>query len=98
MADAKPFAVKPHLPALFFSTKLFVSSMIAFAVAVKIGLTQPYWCVVTCCIIINPMTGVVRSKVAYRLIGTICGGLTALLLSGLFSSIPFLLFLPAASL
>lgn len=84
--------MKFNRPAILFSTKLFIAAMIAFAIAVKIDLPQPYWCVVTCCIVMNPMTGAVRSKAAYRLIGTVCGGLMALLLSGLFSSIPFLLF------
>ncbi len=63
---------------ILFSVKRFITAMIAFAVAV--GLAQPYWCVITCCIIVNPMTGAVRGKPAYRLIGTVCGGLMVRLL------------------
>lgn len=79
-----------HL-SLLFSIKLFIAAMIAFAIAVSIGLPQPYWALVTCCVVINPLTGAVRSKAVYRFAGTAAGGLVAILLAAVFSSIPLLL-------
>ena len=77
--------------ALLFSVKLFIVAMIAFAIAVSIGLPQPYWALVTCCVVMNPLTGAVRSKAVYRFAGSYVGGLAAVMLASAFSSIPLLL-------
>ena len=82
--------MKVALP-LLFSVKLFIAAMIAFVIADKIGLPNPYWCVVTCCVVMNPLTGTLRSKAVYRFVGTICGGIVALVLAAMFASIPLLL-------
>lgn len=80
---------------LLFASKLFLASMIAFAIADRIGLPKPYWCIVTCCVVMNPLTGAVRSKAVYRFTGTVCGGLIALVLAALFASVPVLLIVGA---
>jgi uncharacterized membrane protein YccC len=74
-----------------FAIKLFTAAMIAYAVSVQIGLTHNYWPIVTCCVLANPLTAGIRSKAAYRFVGTLCGGLVSLLLAGLFGSIPLLM-------
>ncbi len=76
---------------LIFSVKLFVAGMIAFATAVRIGLPNPYWALVTCCVCMNPMTGAVRSKAVYRFTGTFCAGIVTLAMVALFASAPLLL-------
>jgi uncharacterized membrane protein YccC len=80
---------------LLFSMKLFIAGMIAFAVAVRIGLPQPYWALVTCCVVMNPTIGAVRSKAVYRFTGTICAGGLTLAMVSLFASTPFLLIVSA---
>src|SRR3546814_13014287 len=65
--------------------------MIAFAIAVKIGLPQPYWALVTCCVVMNPITGAIRSKAIYRFMGTLGAGVVSLVLAAIFVNTPVLL-------
>lgn len=74
-----------------FAGKLFVAAMLAFALAVHLGLPQPYWSLVTCGVVMNPLSGAIRSKAVYRFAGTFCAGITALFLTSLFASTPILL-------
>ncbi|MFA5495075.1 MAG: FUSC family protein [Porticoccaceae bacterium] len=76
---------------ILFSLKLFVAGMIAFAIVVKLGSPQPYWALVTCCVVMNPVTGAIRSKAAYRFAGTLGAGVAALFMVGLLASTPLLL-------
>jgi len=78
-----------------FATKMFCSAMIAFALSVRLGLAQNYWPVVTCCVLANPLTAGVRSKVVYRFLGTLCAGLVSLLLAAMFGSAPVLMVIGA---
>lgn len=78
-----------------FALKLFMSAMIAFAISVRIGLPQNYWPVVTCCVLANPLTAGIRSKVVYRFMGTLCAGVLSLMLAGLFGSAPVLMVIGA---
>src|SRR3546814_19544770 len=65
-------------PRWLFAAKLFIAGMIAFAIAVKIGLPQPYWALVTCCVVMNPITGAIRSKAIYRFMVTLVAGVVSL--------------------
>lgn len=78
-------------PQILFSIKLFLAGMIAFAIAVKIGLPQPYWALVTCCVVMNPLTGAIRSKSTYRFAGTLGAGVVTLFMVGLLANTPLLL-------
>ncbi|SNT10598.1 FUSC family protein [Sphingopyxis indica] len=79
------------LPRWLFASKLFIAAMLAFAIAVHIGLPQPYWSLVTCCVLMNPMTGAIRSKAIYRFMGTVSAGVASLTLAGVFVNTPVLL-------
>lgn len=87
--------MKVGLEPLLFSIKLFIAAMLSFVIAVRIGLPQPYWAVVTCCVVMNPMTGAIRSKAVYRFTGTLCAGVITLAMVGLFASTPLLLIIAA---
>lgn len=78
-----------------FAIKLFIAAMIAFAISVRIGLPQNYWPVVTCCVLTNPLTAGIRSKIVYRFVGTLLAGLVSLVLAGLFGSAPVLMVISA---
>ncbi|MCF8710221.1 FUSC family protein, partial [Rhizorhapis sp. SPR117] len=80
---------------LLFSVKLFIAAILAFMVAVRIGLPQPYWSLVTCCVVMNPNTGAIRSKATYRFADTFCAGIVSLGLVSLFASVPILLIVSA---
>ena len=53
--------------------KTFAAAMLALYVALSIGLNRPYWAMTTVYIVSQPLTGAVRSKAVYRLLGTVVG-------------------------
>lgn len=75
---------------MLFAVKLFAASMLSYAIAVRIGLAQPYWAVATCCVCMNPLTGAIRSKAVYRMTGTVGAGAVSILLAAVFGSTPAL--------
>ena len=78
-----------------FSIKLFVAAMLAYVISVHLGLAQNYWAMVTCCVVMNPMTGGVRSKAVYRFTGTILAGVAGVLLVAALGSISLLIIIGA---
>jgi uncharacterized membrane protein YccC len=66
-------------PALF-SVKCFVAAMLAYWIALRIGLTRPYWAVTTAYIVAQPLAGAVLSKAAFRVAGTMLGATAAVVL------------------
>jgi uncharacterized membrane protein YccC len=71
--------------------KLFASAMLAFWISVRIGLPQTYWAMVTCCVVANPNSSAAASKAVYRIAGTCCAGILALLVASMFGSVPLLI-------
>lgn len=63
-----------------FSLKSFIAAMLAYYIALKIGLTHPYWAVSTSYIVAQPLAGAVISKAVFRLIGTVLGAAAAVVL------------------
>ncbi|RKF18333.1 FUSC family protein [Altericroceibacterium spongiae] len=74
-----------------FAFKTFAAAMIAYTVAVHIGLSQPYWAIVTAVVVMDPFTGAIRSKAVYRFVGTVAAGIIGLTLAGLFANTSLLL-------
>jgi uncharacterized membrane protein YccC len=65
---------------VLFSIKCFLAAMLAFYIALRIGLTRPYWAVTTSYIVAQPLAGAVLSKAVFRLLGTGLGALAAVVL------------------
>lgn len=65
---------------VLFSLNCFIAAMGALFIALAIGLPRPYWAMATVYIVSQPMSGAVRSKALYRLIGTLIGGVAAVAL------------------
>ncbi|EEA03283.1 Fusaric acid resistance protein conserved region [Burkholderia sp. H160] len=63
-----------------FSLRTFTAAMIAYWVALEIGLPRPFWAVTTVYLVSQPLAGAVLSKSAYRLAGTILGAAAAVTL------------------
>ncbi|MFU0757559.1 p-hydroxybenzoic acid efflux pump subunit AaeB [Serratia marcescens] len=82
-------------PQLLYAVKLFISAMLAFALAESIGLQNPYWAMVTCCVLSNPVSGAVRARATYRFCGTLFAGVLTLCLSAWLSNTPVLLIVAA---
>jgi uncharacterized membrane protein YccC len=70
----------PDLDAWLFSLKSFAAAMLALAVALAVGLDRPYWAMATVYIVAHPLSGAVRSKGVYRLIGTLVGAAATIVL------------------
>lgn len=78
-----------------YAVKLFISTMLAFALAESIGMLNPYWAMVTCCVLSNPVSGAVRARATYRFCGTLFAGVLTLALSAWLSNTPVLLIVAA---
>jgi uncharacterized membrane protein YccC len=77
-------------PALF-AVKSFAAAMLAYYLALRIGLTRPYWSVTTAYIVAAPLAGAVLSKAVFRVGGTILGAGAAVVLVPTFVNEPFVL-------
>jgi uncharacterized membrane protein YccC len=76
---------------LLFSLNSFVAALAALGIALAAGLPRPYWAMGTAYIISQPLSGAVRSKAVYRVLGTILGGgVTVILVPNLVNSPPLL--------
>ncbi len=60
---------------VLFSLKTFLAAMTAYFIAVSFDLPRPFWAVATVYIVAHPLSGAISSKSAYRLLGTIIGGM-----------------------
>ena len=76
MADCMQLTGKTVAFVLANTTAVLMALYIAFAS----NLERPYWAMFTVFIVANPLTGAVRSKTVFRLLGTVIGAGMALLL------------------
>src|ERR1700761_2819522 len=88
--------MKPDVEEALFSVKCFLAAMLAFYIALRIGLTRPYWAVTTSYIVAQPLAGAVLSKAVFRLIGTALGATAAVVLVPAFVNEPMVLSLARA--
>jgi uncharacterized membrane protein YccC len=63
----------PGLDGWLYAIKTFAAAMLALYIAQAVGLERPYWALTSVYIVANPLSGAVRSKAVYRLIGTVVG-------------------------
>lgn len=94
-APAPPLSVAGTWRALRVPTVLDVifslKAALAVAIALLIGFSQnlenPYWSALTVYVLVGqPDAGAIRSKAIFRLVGTLVGGLAALLIASMFAS------------
>jgi uncharacterized membrane protein YccC len=76
---------------LIFSINSFAAAMLALWIGFSIGLPRPYWAMLTVYITAQPLTGALRSKALYRVIGTVAGGTMAVILVPTFVNSPMLM-------
>ncbi len=79
-----------------FTLKAFLAAMLAYYIALRIGLDRPYWAIITAYIVAQPLAGAVSSKAMFRLLGTVIGAGVAILLVPLLGNAPELLSLALA--
>ena len=86
--------LQAHLPTArewLLSGKTFAAAMLAFYLALAVGLPRPYWALATVYVVSNPLTGATRSKGFYRVLGTLIGATAAVLVLPLLVDTPVLL-------
>ena len=82
--------------AVVFSLKTFAAAMLAYWLALRFGLKNPFWAVGTVYIIAHPLEGAITSKAVYRLTGTVLGAVATVALVPNLVSSPELLSLAVA--
>jgi uncharacterized membrane protein YccC len=70
----------PGIAEWLYAVKTFAAAMLALYVAMAIGLDRPYWAMATVYIVSQPLIGAMRSKAAFRLIGTVVGATATVVL------------------
>ena len=83
----------PSTPALQFALKNMVGGGLALYLAFILDMQQPQWALTTVFIVNQPLSGMVLSKGAYRLLGTLVGAMVSLGMIALFSQSPLLFLL-----
>lgn len=74
-----------------FSLNCFAAAMLALFISFSLGLERPFWAMATVYITSQPLSGAVRSKAVFRLVGTVVGGLVTVLLVPTLVNAPVLL-------
>jgi uncharacterized membrane protein YccC len=70
----------PGVNEWLYAVKTFAAAMLALYIAFAIGLDRPYWAMATAYIVSQPLTGALRSKAVFRLIGTVIGAAATVVL------------------
>lgn len=93
-----PAALRPGFTRAewIFSIKAFAAAMLAVFLASWAGQPRPFWALMTAYIVAHPMAGAVRSKGVFRVLGTLVGGMAAVLLVPSLANAPELLSLALA--
>lgn len=86
----------PNLPALQFAIKTVLGGGLALWLALRWGLEQPAWALMTAFIVAQPLSGMVVHKGLARLLGTLVGTLMSVVFMGLFAQTPWLFLLALA--
>lgn len=81
----------PPLPALRFALKTVCGGLLALWLALRLGLEQPQWALMTAFIVAQPLAGMVVQKALARVVGTLIGALMSLLLMAFAAQAPGLL-------
>jgi uncharacterized membrane protein YccC len=71
MSQPSPFWLR-HA-ALVFALKTFAAAMLAYTIALWLGMPRPFWAMTTVFITAHPLTGATSSKAVYRILGTLIG-------------------------
>ena len=58
---------------IIFSLRTFAAGMLALYIGMALNLPRPYWALLTAYIVSQPLSGMVRSKGLYRVLGTVLG-------------------------
>lgn len=80
----------PSRPSLQFAAKTLIGGGLALWLAMRWGLEQPSWALMTAFIVAQPLSGMVVQKGLARLLGTLVGTIMAVVFMALFAQMPWL--------
>ncbi|MGQ9367503.1 FUSC family protein [Azospirillum sp. ST 5-10] len=86
----------PSCAEALFSLKSFAAAMLALYVAMAMGSPRPFWAMMTAYIVSGPLSGTVRSKAVFRVVGTVVGSTATVLMVPALAQAPELLALALA--
>ncbi|WP_421684092.1 FUSC family protein [Stutzerimonas urumqiensis] len=90
MRELLPALLLPSPLALRFATKTLFGGLLALWVAMRLGLDQPQWALMTAFIVAQPMAGMVVQKALARIVGTLAGAAMAVLIMAVAAQAPWL--------
>jgi uncharacterized membrane protein YccC len=82
---------------VLFSLNCLAATLLALLIGFWLDLPRPYWAVLTIYIVSQPLTGSVRSKALFRVVGTFLGAAFAVLVVPPLVDAPVLLILAMAA-
>jgi uncharacterized membrane protein YccC len=86
----------PDRRALQFAIKTLIGGGLALWLALRWGLEQPAWALMTAIIVAQPLSGMVLQKGLARLLGTLVGTVMSVVFMGVFAQTPWLFLLALA--
>ena len=90
MRDSLLASLAPSSQAVQFAIKTLLGGGLALWCALRFGLEQPQWALMTAFIVAQPLSGMVVQKGLARLLGTLVGTFMAVVMMGLFAQAPLL--------
>ncbi|WP_447087925.1 FUSC family protein [Enterobacter bugandensis] len=85
-----PAALRNDAGALIYAAKSFAAAMMAYYIALSIGLERPSWAIITVYIVSQTSVGASLSRSLYRLAGTVAGACATVLIVPTFANTPIL--------
>lgn len=85
-----PAALRNDAGALIYAAKSFAAAMLAYYIALSIGLERPSWAIITVYIVSQTSVGASLSRSLYRLAGTVAGASATVLIVPTFANTPIL--------
>ena len=80
--------MKADADAILFSAKSFTAAMLAYYIALRIGLPKPYWAIVTVYVVSQTSAGASLGRGVYRFAGTLIGAMATVLIVPNFVNYP----------
>jgi len=93
LSDFFKAVLSPSTPALQFAVKNMIGGGLALYLAFILQMQQPQWALTTVFVVSQPLSGMVLSKGAYRMLGTFVGAVVSLVMIALFGQASWLFLL-----
>ncbi len=85
---APPFRIDASWHNFAFASRMAVAAIASLALTYWLELQDPQWSIVTVYVLAQPITGAALAKGAYRVVGTVIGGIVGLFIIKLYSQAP----------